>query len=55
MRASAATTADASSLKRVIIWRLSTCAGERSSKSPGDHPAAFRSRPFDRMMKIKKN
>jgi hypothetical protein len=42
-------------LKSVIICPALYFAGERSSNSEATILPPFRSRPFDRMMKIKKN
>ena len=51
----AASTTQANSLKSVIIYPALYFAGERSSNSEATILPPFRSGPFDRMMKIKKN
>jgi len=51
----AASTTQANSLKSVIICPALYFAGERSSNSEATILPPFRSRPFDRTMKIKKN
>ena len=48
-------TSQADRLKLVIICSVPCCAGERSPNSEAITLPPFRSRPFDRRMKIKKN